>query len=504
MLHATNDALLVGDTDRWKQFDDTTGALLRQGRGLAIPGATNRLAVVHDGSVDVDGASWGEVDGRPRRGCWSDSAVTVVTEAGVFRAAKDGGSRLVRSLIQGDRVEHVEVDSRGMWLDLVPEDGGEAAWRVWRIRDVGLVDAVPDLSGLVSFVLFDEDGTRVARRSGGWSEVLSHWEWWRMMVDTSEGWRPLLDDDLHLAPGPCSWTPDRKVLFPVYDGIRIGAVEAEVRSGSVRWVAPDDDCSYSPVVSAGGGFTALRRRPQGTVEVVRIDQHRNASTIAEVDDRAAPPTEHRRWRGVGGGLEGLWVEPTDGAASGVVIHLHGGPEHVLYVGGGHQLNRWHHAGFSALAPEYADAGIGGPGRYIGAWAPPDDPNVEDVLSGIAALGAETEDVHLFGHSWGASLLLRLVATGRRFRSAFCWEGFDTRSLPGPSRWVPDLAANVTPLQFAYGNRGPLQERGPKLLDQARVGSGQTEMWIYEGGHAPDEPVLSELYDRAAAWFRRWQ
>ena len=99
---------------------------------------------------------------------------------------------------------------------------------------------------------------------------------------------------------------------------------------------------------------------------------------------------------------------------------------------------------------------------------PEDPNTEDVLTAIDAMGANPEDI------------------------------------PGPSRWLPDLGAKVTPLVLAFGTRSSILDTGRRLHEAASLAAAPVEFWEYDGDHFAAEPVLSQLYSGAADWFRRWE
>jgi dipeptidyl aminopeptidase/acylaminoacyl peptidase len=171
----------------------------------------------------------------------------------------------------------------------------------------------------------------------------------------------------------------------------------------------------------------------------------------------------------------------------------------------------------------------------GDGLPEDDREAHDVLSGmeslVAAGLADPDRLFLFGHSYGAYLVNRILTIEHPFAAAVCWEGVaDLRLLDrlqggaarqrawrggtpqeAPERWAAaSPAARVdrirTPLLLVYGQDGMGPTHGVAWFAALRDHGVPCELVLYQGeGHLLRRPQnKADLLARAAAWFRHHQ
>lgn len=528
----------MSDRHEWEVRSWPEGLVVTAGDGLAIPSSDRRRwAVVTPDGVEIDGvrhALPGPV--QPRGGCWWNDGVAVcrtdprdgdpVSELW-WVTAESGPVRLL-SGVPGRRFFSVNATGTDLFADVYtdPDPDTAHAMRILAVNGVEEAeDAVPELSGSVHQVITMSEGQRVAL----WSEDPNLTQ--QVLIEGDHGWEAMTPE-LRVA-GPCQRIDEFQLLIPAYDGIRAGMVVALPGEGSWRWVLRGPDASFFPLaVSSDRKIVAVRRPVDGIPALVAVEDG-TTDDVVSLPDLRVSPARVQRWAGPGGPLEGLVVTPPGPGPWSLVVDVHGGPNHTLGVGFGHDLDRWRQAGFAALAPEYAAAGIGGSARRSSAWmhpGPPDaDPNVEDVTSAITApeTQAMASNVFLFGWSWGGFVLNRMVTTGTPYGAAACWEGaadhriMDARMGGEPfrrSRWgtpadnrdtweraspVTRAAAVRTPMLLLYGEDGCPEQGEAWHAALCRAGV-PAELWIYPGGHMPAPDVVDEIYRRAAAWFRHWE
>ncbi len=167
----------------------------------------------------------------------------------------------------------------------------------------------------------------------------------------------------------------------------------------------------------------------------------------------------------------------------------------------------------------------------GHGQPDDDREADDVLSGVDSLVADgiadPDRLFLFGHSYGAYLLNRIVSSDHRFVAAVCWEGVaDLRLLdaavPGgyaaqrglrggspaevPERWsaaspVSRVDAIRTPMLLVYGGDSMGPTHGTAWFGALREHGVPCDLVIYEGeGHLFNDPAnQADMFAKAAAW-----
>ncbi len=532
-----SDRIVLSGSAAWELRSWPEGLVVDAGEGLAVPRpAGARWAVATPVAVEVDGVR------HPfprlvqtRSGCWWRDGVCVVrTDPRGGEPVSEiwwvtGAQGPVRLLTAPQRSRFFSVTAMGedLFVKLYTDSDSHTAHTVRMLRLRGVddaVDAVPELSGSVHQVVT----TSEHRRAALWSEdpnLTQH-----VLVEGDNGWETLTPE-LRVA-GPCQSIDDRQLLIPAYDGIRIGMIRLRLADFSWRWALRDAAASYFPfAVNLEGEVAALRRPVDGCQTLVSVTDA-TTDDVVSLPGHSVVPARVQRWSGPTGPLEGLLVTPPGPGPWPLVIDVHGGPNHELLAGFEHELGRWRRAGFAALAPEYAAAGIGGSRRRSSAWMnsgpPRTDPNVEDVASAIAAPAtrAIASNVFLFGWSWGGFVVNRLVTTGTAYGAAACWEGsadhriMDVRAGGEPfrrARWgtptqnpdaweraspVSRAAAVRTPMLLLYGEDG-CPEQGEAWYSALSDAGVPVELWIYPGGHMPAPHVVDEIYLRAAAWFRRW-
>lgn len=522
--------------DAWEVRSWPEGALVDAGAGLAVPGPDGeRWAVATSDEVEIDGVRHPLPDSiQARSGCWWRGGVCVVrtdprgggTLSEIWWVTAAQGSVRLLTAVQGSRFFSVAAMGDALFAKLYT-DGNSCTTHTMRILSVHGVedaaDATPDLLGSVHQVITMSERRQVVL----WSEdpILS-----QQVLIRGEHQGEAFTPELRVA-GLGQRIDDRQLLLPVYDGIRIGMSVLHIDDASWRWALRDPAASIFPfAVDAGGEVAALRRPVEGSPTLVSVRDGATHDVVAL--DQSTPSARVHRWNGPTGPLEGLMVTPPGPGPWPLVVDVHGGPNHELVAGFEHELQRWRRAGFAALAPEYAAAGIGGSRRRSAAWMnsgpPHTDPNVEDVASAITAPGtaALASEVFLFGWSWGGFVVNRMVTTGIAYRAAACWEGsadhrlMDVRAGGEPfrrARWgnpidhreiweraspVTRAGAVRTPMLLLYGEDG-CREQGEAWYSALSDAGVPVELWIYPGGHLPAPDVVDEIYLRAAAWFRFW-
>ncbi|WP_020579713.1 alpha/beta hydrolase family protein [Actinopolymorpha alba] len=364
--------------------------------------------------------------------------------------------------------------------------------------------------------------------------------WFRLLVRDGDGWDTVLPPDLRLA-GPLTWSQDGNVLaVSAFRGIRRGVVAVEPDSGHWWWATPDDEASYLDVApgAAGRYVEAVRVELDGLRTRLRIDRdggtvQLNQNTDSHRDERAS--YRLLRWPAQERTLEGVLAVPV-GRGNGpwpLVVELHGGPVAAFQAGDVGHLPEWCARGFAALMPEFRASGILGPDAmwqaFRGDGLPDADPEVAEVCAAVTAAGetglVDLEQAYLIGHSYGGYLVNRIVTNAHPFRAAVCWEGLaDLRlltdiSMQMQSRWrggspdeLPDVWAAASPVERAnrvtvpmllvYGEHGLAVPHGEAWHAALRLYGAPSEYVVYlDEGHLLTSQNQTDLFDRAAAWFR---
>jgi dipeptidyl aminopeptidase/acylaminoacyl peptidase len=573
--------LVLQQPGRWQVRSWPDWQLLATGGGTAVgePGGDRLAVAAPDGTLRVDGKS---------------AALTLPPAAGkLLDLAWSGGSLVVAARVasrpgrtdpagpSARRFGESPTERTSLWR--LPLDGTSPTWlydappgsRVWAVQDLAgevlveqypygelrrppavprLVvvagdgqsrDLAPELPGACCDATVGPDG-RVAFLHGDFPHSELVFPTWFDLVAGSEGrWRTLLPAELRWSRP--AWAADGGcLLLTAWQGIRRGIVTVDPITGRWQWRALEAAASYrsSAMAAADGEVVAVRQPLDGQPEVVAV-RGRQRRVLQPLGEPIAACRNWRvhGWRGPDGDLEGILATPaTSGAPWPLVVDLHAGPRGGLVAGDPDHLTHlsaWCTRGFAAFAPDFRASGI--PGREAmlaalqGDGLPNDDREAQDVLSGVESLLAtglaDPQRLFLFGHSYGAYLVNRIVTVDHRFAAAVCWEGVaDLRlldSLQGgsaaqrawrggspwevPERWAaasPVTRVNRvrTPLLLVYGRDSMGPTYGVAWFTALRDRGVPCELVLYDGeGHLVSRPEnRADMHARAVAWFRRHQ
>jgi dipeptidyl aminopeptidase/acylaminoacyl peptidase len=574
------DRLLLQQPGRWEVHGWPDWRLLDAGGGTAVvEPAGDRLAVAApDGTVRVDGSdplALPPMAGGPTGLAWSGGGLVVAIRSAGRRG--DGGP----GGVSARPFDAPPTERTSLWR--LPPDGTPPTWlydappgsRIWAVHDLDgevlvelypygapwrppaaprLVvvagdgqtrDLAPELPGACCDATVAPDG-RVAFLHGDFPHSELVFPTWFALLEGRPGrWRTLLPAELRWARP--AWAADGGCLvLAAWQGIRQGIVTADPVAGRWQWSALEAAASYrSPAVpTTGGEVVAVRQPLDGRPEVVAVHGRRR-----RVLQPLGEPTAGRRhwrvhgWRGPDGDLEGILATPaTGGAPWPLVVDLHAGPQGGPAAGDPDHLDHlgaWCGHGFAAFAPDFRGSGILGREAMMAALRgdglPDDDREARDVLSGVESLLtaglADPERLFLFGHSYGAYLVNRIVTVDHRFAAAVCWEGVaDLRLLDAlqggsaaqrawrggapwavPERWAAASPATRaerirTPLLLVYGQDGMGPTHGVAWFTELHDRGVPCELVLYDGeGHLLSRPAnKADMFARAAAWFRQHQ
>jgi dipeptidyl aminopeptidase/acylaminoacyl peptidase len=563
--------LLVQLPGRWEVHGWPNWQLLDEGVGTAVgEHGGDRLAVVApDGTIRVAGAAAPTLPpdaGTPTGLAWNGESLVAAARAsgGPGRPDPDGvpaeRSSLWRLPLDGTPARLLWEAPAGSRIWAVHELGGEvlveqypygdrappAAPRVVVVAGDGRSrDLAPELPGACCDATVATDG-RVAFLHGAFRHSELVFPTWFDLVEGTEGrWRRLLPAELRWARP--AWAADGGCLvLTAWQGVRLGVVAVEAASGRWEWGALEAAASYrTPAIATGGGeIVAVRRPLDGRPAIVAV-RGRQRRVLQPLDEPIATGCRRRihHWQRPDGLLEGVLATPTAGGPPWpLVVDLHAGPFGGLVAGDPDHLDHlggWCHHGLAAFAPDFRASGILGRDPMLaaleGEGLPDDDREAHDVLSGVESLVAaglaDPDRLFLFGHSYGAYLVNRILTVEHRFAAAVCWEGVaDLRLLDRlqggsaaqrawrggsprqvPERWAAASPASRvdrvrTPLLLVYGHKGKGPTHGIAWLTALRDHGVPCELILYEGeGHLLRRPEhKADLLARAAAWFRHHQ
>jgi dipeptidyl aminopeptidase/acylaminoacyl peptidase len=562
----------------WEVHNWPNWQLLEAGGGTAVAeSGGDRLAVVApDGTIRLDGPTartLPPVAGRLIDLAWSGGSLVVAARS----AARPG--RPDPAGVSARRFGAPPIERSSLWR--LPLDGTPPTWlcdapqgtRVWALHDLDgevlvelyphgeprqpstpprLVvvggdgqtrDLTPELPGACCDATVAPDG-RVAFLHGDFLHSELVFPTWFALVEGWQGrWRTLLPPQLRWARP--TWAGDGSCLIlTAVQGIRSGIVTVDPATGRWRWCALEAAASYrSPTMAAGGGEVVAIREPLDGQPAVVAVRGRHRRLLQPLGEPVA--ARHRwqvhSWQGPDGTLEGVLGTPTAGSTPWpLVVDLHAGPRGGLVAGDRDHLahlGAWSSHGLAAFAPDFRGSGILGRDAMLAALQgdglPDDDREAGDVLSGVDSLVAtglaDPERLYLFGHSYGAYLLNRILTIEHRFAAAVCWEGVaDLRLLDAlqggsaaqrawrggsplevPEPWAaasPAARAERvrTPLLLVYGQDGMGPTHGVAWLTALRDRGVPCELVLYDGeGHLLSRPENQvDMFARAVAWFRR--
>jgi dipeptidyl aminopeptidase/acylaminoacyl peptidase len=559
---------------RWPDWQ-----LLEGGGGTAVtePGGDRLAVVAPDDTIRVDGPTALTLPpgvGRPTGLAWNGGSLLVAartsgsgrsdpagTSARPFGAAPTERSSLWRLPLDGTAPGRLYDAPPGTRIWAVQDLAGEVLVELYPYGDLRrppapprLVvvagegqtrDLAPELSGACCDAAVGPDG-RVAFLHGDFPHSELVFPTWFALMEGQEGrWRTLLPTELRW--GPPAWAADGGCLvLTAWQGIRQGIVTADPATGRWQWCALEAAASYrSPAMAAADGEVVAIRQPldgQPALLAVRGRQRRVLQPLG------GPVATHGRWRvhrwqGPDGELEGILGTPATGSAPWpLVVDLHAGPRGGLVAGDPDHLahlSTWCQRGFAAFAPDFRTSGILGRDAMLAALhgdgLPDHDREAHDVLSGVTSLLAaglaDPQRLFLFGHSYGAYLLNRILTLDHRFAAAVCWEGVaDLRLLDAlqggsaaqrawrggsplevPERWAAASPATHadrigTPLLLVYGQDSMGPTHGLAWFTVLRDHGVPCELVLYDGeGHLFSKPEnKADMFTRATAWFRQHQ
>jgi dipeptidyl aminopeptidase/acylaminoacyl peptidase len=550
---------------------------LQAGVGTAVAEpAGDRLAVIaSDNTIRVDGAAaltLPPAAGSPTGLAWSGGSLVVVARAS--RSADPAGA-------SARPFGTAPTDRSSLWR--LPLDGTAPTWlydappgtRIWAVQDLGgqalvelyphgelrrppavprLVvvagegqtrDLAPELSGACCDAAVGSDG-RVAFLHGDFPHSELVFPTWFALMEGQEGrWRTLLPPQLRWARP--TWSADgSRLLVTAVQGIRLGIVTVDPATGRWQWSALERAASWRSPAMAGadGEVVAVRQPLDGQPAIVAVrGRHRRVLQPPGKPVAAGHSWRVHTWHGPDGALEGVLGTPATGNAPWpLVVDLHAGPRGGLVAGDPDHLTHlraWCQRRFAAFAPDFRGSGILGRDAMLAALhgdgLPDHDLEATDVLSGVTSLVtaglADPQRLFLFGHSYGAYLLNRILTLEDRFAAAVCWEGVaDLRLLDAvqggsaaqrawrggsplkvPERWAAASPATRahrvrTPLLLVYGQDSMGPTHGVAWFTALRDHGVPCELVLYDGeGHLFSRPHnKADMFTRAVAWFHQHQ
>jgi len=560
--------VVVQYADWWEVRDSVSLAILAVGSGTAAPEpGGERLAVVDpDGAISVgdESLTLPPDTSEATHAAWTLDGLAIGTSCSLagalphsareFDAPAEDQARIWRLPLDGAPSVRIADLSAGTRLSsLVSRTDGSVVAETYRRssrdclpeRRLLLIaaggeprDLAPELPGATCGAAFGP-GQEIALLQ---SDIVYPF-WYSLLVGSEGAWRRVLPRELRIWGAP-AWSPDALALtVGAFQGIRLGVVAVDLEDTRWRWLAADETASYrAPALCAGArGVICVRRSIDGEVKLLRLGDRRRRATLplsGPDSEGKAGRAVLRRWSRPEGELEGMLVPPTGKEPPWpLVVDLHGGPVGGLAAGDTSHLHAWCEQGFAAFAPEYRASGILGRepmlASFRGEGLPVNDAVADDVLSGVESLAAEgladEAGLFLFGHSWGAYLVNRIVARDHRFRAAVCWEGVaDLRlldSLVGgsamqrcllggrpdevPEQWQRaspiELVGRVrTPMLLVYGEDSELKPQGLAWYTALRDHDVPCSLVLYRGeGHLLGRlENKADLFKRSASWFRQ--
>jgi dienelactone hydrolase len=572
--------LVVQQPGRWEVRSWPGWQLLEAGSGTAVaePGGDRLAVAAPDGTIRVDGP--GSLELPPTAGrltdlAWSGGGLVVAARA----AGRPG--RTDPAGVSARPFGTPPTERSSLWR--LPLDGTPPTWlydappgnRIWGLHDLGgeilvehypygeprrpptpprLVvvagdgqtrDLAPELPGACCDATVGPDG-RVAFLHGDFPHSqLVFPTWFELVVGRQGRWRRLLPPQLRWARP--SWAADGGCLvLTAVQGIRLGIVTVDPASGRWQWCALEAAASYrSPAMAAAHEEVVAVHQPLDAPAAVVAVRGRQRRVLQALGGRVATGCRWRvhAWRSPDGALEGVLGMPlTGGAPWPLVVDLHAGPQGGLVAGDPDHLahlGAWCRHGFAVFAPDFRGSGILGRAAMLaalqGEGLPDDDREAQDVLGGVESLLAaglaDPQRLFLFGHSYGAYLLNRILTVEHRFAAGVCWEGVaDLRLLDAlqggsaaqrawrggspvevPERWAaasPVTRADRirTPLLLVYGQNSMGPTHGVPWFTALRDHGVPCELILYhDEGHLFSKPEnKADMFTRAAAWFRRHQ
>ena len=582
--------LLVQSPGSWRILTWPGGGEVATGSGIAVPApGGDRIAVIlGGGALEVDGrrvalppsgpvreVAWDGHDDllvvcaarqSARGGGWQGPFLLPVAPSGCsaepFGAFPSDGESIWRvrltggepqAIVQGDGLDSIRgivaLGSRGFSYTRYHYGYGVPPQRRVLVvsRSGGApVDLMPGQRGALGSAVPSPDGGRIAMLHSEMEPEYPHW--FRLLVLDGDTATHPLPAEMRLTMHRPVWSPDGTALAVcAFQGIRIGIVVVRA-DGAWSWLGPVDGACYSIALACGGDEAVAEwespDRPRTLLCFSAGGRHHfdGPAVPSDAGVVARPNLRLVRWTNAGVELEGmLMLPPASLRGHGpwpLVVDVHGGPVNGMSAGQQPNLERWCQHGFAAFAPDYRSSGIAGSEAMLAAFRAeepvPGATEIGDILSGVDALVDEgivdRGALFLFGHSWGANLVNRIVAADGRFRAAAAHEGSaDTRlqfllawgggGIPayrryfGGNPWqAPAKYAATSPMANVNRVRTPLlllhgDHRTAEAIawhTALREHGVTSELIFYrEEGHVLRRPENREdLVLRTVEWFRR--
>lgn len=354
----------------------------------------------------------------------------------------------------------------------------------------------------------NEAVARIVRELGGQVEIVasgpagllaalwtrkSYPPWYRVVI-WSGSLQAITSPQVRIWGDPC-WSPSGELAVAAFDGIRRGIVTISPVDGTTRWWSRPAAASYRLLALAPGGQDALAVRCEhdGSAWLVRArpaDPDERLQMLRPADWAAVQVVTWAHDRLM---LEGLLAIPAAPGPHPLIVLLHGGPVSGLACGEHPDPSPWVSAGFAVFMPDFRASGIAGHQHMLEAfrrpWLPAEDPEADDVLTGVDVLitrgVADPRVLFLIGYSYGGYLAGRILTRDHRFRAAVCCDTVaDLRELDPASQqmhahWLggdvccaPNRWTAASPAEHAQHIRTPML-----LIYSAKGGfAAQAQAW----------------------------
>ncbi len=427
---------------------------------------------------------------------------------------------------------------------------GQASWLRLRTIDRATLqseDLLPHLAGITTHLVLSPDPRRpYAAFLHSALEPGTYPYWYRLAVRLGDGAvvHPL-PPSVRLTGDAPAWSLDgRWLAMTAFSGIHVGVIRLAVpENPTLPWdwdfLSQIPGTCRLPSVHPDGTVVTLWQTPDRPPTLLPLSLP-VPSTVPLSIPKSQGSLAYRpiKWTHGGHTLEGIYVRPAGVKTLPLIVDVHGGPINSLRYERQPRLEQWCRRGFAAFAPDYRGSGILGQQEMLRTFM--GDPEAtrdecEDILSGVdwlVANGLAQEDqLLLFGHSAGATLINQLITHTTRFNAGASWEGHYDASLGYYLAWGggglafvrPHYGATPTENPDLYRRQSPLaridQIATPMLLLHGdhqtadpiqwhtllREAGVATELVFYRNeGHTMKQPEnYQDILDRTVQWFSRW-
>jgi|GEM_PF-3257586 len=374
--------------------------------------------------------------------------------------------------------------------------------------------------------------------------------WYRLVVRAADGAISYpIPETIRLTGASPVWSPSGEWLaVTAFDGIRIGVIRVHVpvnggEMGSWDWVGTLEGVYRTIAVHNDGSVVAVRQIPGEIEDVVHLVGHNPPRVLISdskgTNNRPKVIFQHAQWKNGKHALEGIYARPDgEGITLPLIVDLHGGPTNGLNYGAQPRLEEWCHRGFAAFAPDYRGSGILGLSEMMRVFHGDEgalEDECNDVITGVDHLIeqglAQADNILLFGHSAGASLVNHMIARTNRFRAAVSWEGYPDEELSFYLGWggggiafarhmyggspieVPFVYRRQSATTYADRVKTPIlllhgddcTAPAIKWFTVLREYGVEAELVFYRGeGHVMKLPENHrDIFGRSEQWFAKW-